>query len=501
MDIKLENIYKSFGNNEVLKGVDLSLKEGEIHALVGENGAGKSTLMNILTGILPMDSGQIYVDGKKMDIESTKDAKDLGISFIHQELVDYPDLTVVENLFMNNEIRKGIFLDNEKMYSQSKKIFDELDINIDPNELVRNLSIGQRQMMEIAKANMDEINVLILDEPTTALTNVEIDKLFKLIKTLKDRNVSMVYISHRMEEIFALTDRITVMRDGKSVATLDTDKTNEAELVKHMVGRDIGDFYPDIDNKPGDIKLEIKNLSKEGYFKDINLNVRAGEVVGIGGLMGAGRSEIFRSVFGIDEKDSGEIYIDNKKVEINSPADAIDNNIAFLTENRKEEGLVLDETIRENISLTNLDKISSNSFIDHDKEKEFSNKFKENLNIKCTGVEDFLQDLSGGNQQKVVMAKWFGTVPEILILDEPTKGVDVGAKREIYELINDMVKKGVSVILISSDLPELLSLSNRIYVIYEGNLQGQITKEDKSQENVMTLATGGKLWKRLIKNQ
>lgn len=493
MQVTLKDIYKSFGNNEVLKGVDLELKEGEIHALVGENGAGKSTLMNIFTGLLEKDSGEIYIDGKKREIRSTEDAKELGISFIHQELVDFTELTVMENLFMNNEIKKGIFLDYDKMEKKSKKIFDELDIHINPRELVKNLSIGERQMMEIAKANMNEINVLILDEPTTALTNNEIDKLFRLIKKLKDKKVSMIYISHRMEEIFALTDRVTVMRDGKSVAVLNTDDTNEAELVKHMVGRNIGDFYPDINFKPGEKRLELRNFTRDGFFEDINLEVNSGEVVGIGGLMGAGRSEIFRSVFGLDKKDSGEIYIEDKLVNINNPSDAIKNNIAFLTENRKEEGLVLGESIRENISLTNLNKICSGLFIDKNKEQKFSENYKESLNIKCTGIEDILEDLSGGNQQKVVMAKWFGIGPKILILDEPTKGVDVGAKREIYDLIKKLVENGVSVVLISSDLPELLSLSNRIYVIYEGKLQGEIKNENKSQENVMTLATGGKL--------
>lgn len=493
MQVTLKDIYKSFGNNEVLKGVDLEIKEGEIHALVGENGAGKSTLMNIFTGLLEKDSGEIYINGEKREIRSTEDAKQLGISFIHQELVDFTELTVMENLFMNNEIKKGIFLDYDKMEKRSKKIFDELDIDINPREIVKNLSIGQRQMMEIAKANMNEINVLILDEPTTALTNNEIDKLFRLIKKLRDKKVSMIYISHRMEEIFALTNRVTVMRDGKSVAVLETNETNESELVSHMVGRNIGDFYPDIDFKPGEKRLELRNFTRKGFFEDINLEVNSGEVVGIGGLMGAGRSEIFRSVFGLDKKDSGDIYLENELVNINSPSDAIKHNIAFLTENRKEEGLVLGESIRENISLTNLDKISSGLFIDKNREKKFSQNYQESLNIKCNGIEDVLEDLSGGNQQKVVMAKWFGIEPKILILDEPTKGVDVGAKREIYDLIKNLVEKGVSVVLISSDLPELLSLSNRIYVIYEGKLQGEIKREDKSQENVMTLATGGKL--------
>ncbi|WP_243344215.1 sugar ABC transporter ATP-binding protein [Anaerococcus sp. AGMB09787] len=493
MRVELKDIYKSFGNNDVLRGVDFDIREGEIHALVGENGAGKSTLMNIFTGLLPKDSGEIYIDGRKTDIDSTEAASDLGIRFIHQELVDYPQLTVVENLFMNKELKKGFFLDYKKMEEEAREIFRELDLNIGPNDLVKDLSIGQRQMLEIAKANMGKINILILDEPTTALTNVEIDKLFKLIKKLKDKNVSMIYISHRMEEIFALTDRVSVMRDGKSVGVFNTSETNESELVKHMVGRSIGDFYPTIKSNPGKIRLEIKNFTRTGYFEDINLNVRANEVIGIGGLMGAGRSEIFRSVFGIDEKDSGEIFLDGEKIDIKSPSDAMKNNIAFLTENRKEEGLILNETIRENISLTNIDEIKKGILLDLDKEKSIAENYKSGLKIKCEGVEDKIEDLSGGNQQKVVLAKWLGINPKVLILDEPTKGVDVGAKREIYDLINKLVENGQSVILISSDLPELLSLSDRIYVIYEGKLQGEIGKNEKSQERVMTLATGGKI--------
>ena len=495
MNLLMKDIHKSFGKNEVLKGVDFNLSNGEIHALVGENGAGKSTLMNILGGILEMDDGQILVEKKVTDIKTSDDAKNIGIGFIHQELVDWPELTVVENLFMNNEIKNGFRLDNKTMRKKAIEIFERLNIDISPNSLVKDLSVGKRQMLEIAKASMNDINILILDEPTTALTNNEIDKLFSLIKVLKDKGVSMIYITHRMEEIFSLTDRITVMRDGKSVGEFETDATNEREIVEHMVGRDIGDFYPEMTRNIKEEKFAIKNFSREGFFENISINVKSGEIVGIAGLMGAGRSEIFRSVFGIDPKDSGEIFINGSKVEINSPIDAINKKIAFVTENRKEEGLVLDESIRENISLTNFDRMVKSGVINKKKERDFAENFRKSLNIKSTGIEDKLMDLSGGNQQKVVMAKWFGIVPEILILDEPTKGVDVGAKREIYTLINKMTEENVAVILVSSDLPELLSLSDRIYAIYEGKLMGEIDRSLANQEKVMTLATGGKLWK------
>lgn len=500
MIVEMKDIYKSFGKNDVLRGVDFKLGENEIHALVGENGAGKSTLMNILSGVLGKDKGKILIDGKGIDITDTNIAKDLGISFIHQELSDWPELTVMENIFMNNEIRKGAFLDMKAMREKTVDLLKRFDLNISPDEKVANLSVGQRQMMEIAKANLKKVNVLILDEPTSALTNNEIDKLFMLMEKLRDEGVSMIYISHRMEEIFALTQKITIMRDGKSVAVLDTDKTGEAEVVSHMVGRDIGDFYPEMDAEITDVKIELKNFSRPPFFKDINIYAKKGEVLGISGLMGAGRTEIMRALFGLDPKDSGEVFIDGKKVEINKPIDAIRNKIGFVTENRQEEGLVLDESIRENISLLNFGKFTPGLFINNDKEKNLSNKLVGDFRVKTTSSEAKVQDLSGGNQQKVVFAKWYAIDPEILILDEPTKGVDVGAKREIYDLINDLTHQGVSVILISSDLPELLSLSDRIYVIHEGKVQGELNRNEADQQKVMTLATGGKLWAVLKRN-
>lgn len=493
MKIEMKDIYKSFGKNDVLKGVDFTLNDGEIHALVGENGAGKSTLMNILSGVLSKDKGEILIDGKEVDISDTNVAKKYGISFIHQELSDWPELTVMDNIFMNNEIKNGIFLDKAKMRKKCIELLERFDLDINPKTKVSELSVGQRQMMEIAKANLNKVNVLILDEPTSALTNNEIDKLFKLIKRLRDKNVSMIYISHRMEEIFSLTNKITVMRDGKSVSVMDTNNTDEREVVSYMVGRDIGDFYPEMDAEISDVKIELKNFNREGFFKDINIKAKKGEVLGISGLMGAGRTEIMRSVFGLDPKDSGEVFIDGKKIEIKNPADAIKNKIGFVTENRQEEGLILDESIRENISLLNFDKFSKNSFIDKAKEKNLSDNLVDSFKVKTQSSESKISDLSGGNQQKVVFAKWYAIGPEILILDEPTKGVDVGAKREIYDLIKDLTNKGVSIILISSDLPELISLSNRIYVIHEGKIQEELLKKDASQEKIMTLATGGRL--------
>lgn len=493
MIIEMKDIYKSFGKNDVLKGVDFNLGQGEIHALVGENGAGKSTLMNILSGVLNKDSGKILIDGKEVDIIDTNVAKEYGISFIHQELSDWPELSVMDNIFMNNELGKGLFLDKKTMREKCVDLLDRFDLNINPDTKVSNLSVGQRQMMEIAKANLNKVKVLILDEPTSALTNNEIEKLFQLINKLRDEDVSMIYISHRMEEIFALTDKITVMRDGKSVAVMNTSETSEKEVVSHMVGRDIGDFYPEMDAEVSDVKIELKNFSREGYFEDINIAAKKGEVLGISGLMGAGRTEIMRAVYGLDPKDSGEIYIDGKKVEITKPIEAINNKIGFVTENRQEEGLVLDESIRENVSLLNFNKFKNKLFLDKKREKDLSNSLVDSFRVKTQSTESKVRDLSGGNQQKVVFAKWYAIGPEILILDEPTKGVDVGAKREIYDLIKQLTHKGVCIILISSDLPELLSLSDRIYVIHEGKVNGELLREEADQEKVMTLATGGNL--------
>lgn len=416
MKIEMKDIYKSFGKNDVLKGVNFTLNDGEIHALVGENGAGKSTLMNILSGVLSKDKGEILIDGKEVDISDTNVAKKYGISFIHQELSDWPELTVMDNIFMNNEIKNGIFLDKAKMRKKCIELLERFDLDINPKTKVSELSVGQRQMMEIAKANLNKVNVLILDEPTSALTNNEIDKLFKLIKRLRDKNVSMIYISHRMEEIFSLTNKITVMRDGKSVSVMDTNKTDEREVVSYMVGRDIGDFYPEMDAEISDVKIELKNFNREGFFKDINIKAKKGEVLGISGLMGAGRTEIMRSVFGLDPKDSGEVFIDGKKIEIKNPADAIKNKIGFVTENRQEEGLILDESIRENISLLNFDKFSKNSFIDKAKEKNLSDNLVDSFKVKTQSSESKISDLSRGNQQKVVFAKWYAIGPEILIL-------------------------------------------------------------------------------------
>lgn len=492
MQVSMQGIKKSFGNNHVLNGVNFSIEAGEVHALMGENGAGKSTLMNILTGIHKADAGEIQVDNKVVKYDDPSDAEGNGISFIHQEMNVWPDMTVVENLFMGREITNKVgFLNTKEMKEQAKKVFEDLNVKINLDSVVGTLSVGQQQMIEIAKSLLSDAEVIIMDEPTAALTEREISTLFKIIRTLTAKGVAIIYISHRMEEIFQLSDRITVMRDGISIGTKSTNETNNDEIVKMMVGRDLEDYYPEKGDTVREVLFEARNLSKENEFEDISFNVRSGEIVGFSGLMGAGRTEIMRSIFGIDRLDSGEIFLEDRQLKINSPADAIKSGIGFLTENRKDEGLILDESIRENISLPSIDGFNKHFIVDRKAENEFTDMLGKRLGVRASNFENPVSSLSGGNQQKAVLAKWVGIGSKVLILDEPTRGVDVGAKREIYQLMNELAERGAAIIMVSSDLPEILGISDRVIVIHEGHIAGELSKEEATEESIMTLATGG----------
>ena len=495
MKIEMKNINKSFSKNQVLNDASFYLESGEVHALMGENGAGKSTLMKILTGVYSKDSGEINVDGNKVEYKHPTEAEKAGIVFIHQELNVVPDLTVLENLFLGKEHKNKFGILNEKLMKfEAEEIFKVLGVKIDLKEPIGKLSIGKQQMVEIAKALMANAKVLIMDEPTAALTPRECNILFKVVRSLKEKGVSIVYISHRMEEIFELCDRITILRDGKYIGTEIIKETTMDNIIKMMIGRELTEKYPKIENKLGDIVLEVENLTKKGMFKNISFKVRAGEILGISGLMGAGRSEIMNAIFGNIKIDSGKIKINGEEVKIKSPIDAINLGIGFVTEDRKNEGLILDYSIRENISLANFNLISNKTGIINNKtEKEIAKKDIEKFKIKCSGMEQICGGLSGGNQQKVVFAKWTDINPKILILDEPTRGVDVGAKKEIYMIINELILNGVSVVLVSSELPEVLGLSDRVLVINEGEVSGILEKDKISQENVMKLAVGGSL--------
>lgn len=494
MQIEMKGISKAFGKNEVLKNVNFSVKGGQVHALMGENGAGKSTLMNILTGLLSADGGQIIVDGKEVKYQDALDAEHHGISFIHQEMNNFAEMTVLENMFLNKEIHtKTGLLDNKAMRTEAQAVLKRLDANVPLDAKIGTLSVGTQQMIEIAKSLMNDTQILIMDEPSAALTEKEIDRMFEIVKSLQQQGVGVIYISHRMQEIFQITDEITVMRDGLTVGNYQTEDTNVQQIVKDMVGRELDDFYPERNPQFGETRLQVKDLTQKGVFQNVSFEVKAGEILAFSGLMGAGRTEIMRSLFGIDPHESGEVLVNGERVKISSPSDGIKNGIGFLTENRKEEGLILDASIANNIDLPSIDGFVKHGLIDQKADDDFVDMLIKRLTVKTTSRNTLASDLSGGNQQKVVLAKWVGSGSQVLILDEPTRGVDVGAKREIYDLMNELTNRGVAIIMISSDLQEVIGFSDRIAVVYEGTLTGEIPTKDATQEKVMTLATGGKL--------
>lgn len=488
----MNGIHKAFGTNRVLSGVDFELLEGEIHALMGENGAGKSTLMNILTGLHSKDKGIIFIDGKEVNFASPSEAEHYGIAFIHQELNIWPDLSVLENLFLGKEIttRWG-FLNSRSMKALANEQMRKLSLSLPLDQSAGACSVGQQQMIEIAKALMTDAKVIIMDEPTAALTEREIRKLFEVILALKKEGVSIVYISHRMEEIFEICDRITIMRDGITVDTQKVSLTDFDDVVKKMVGRELTDRFPPRNTSPGEIILQVKDASQRGVFHQISFSVCAGEILGISGLMGSGRTEMMRAIYGLDPLDEGEVHLNGAKVLIRHPYEAVKLGIGFITEDRKDEGLLLDFSVRENMVLPSLFSFEERGLINERKEKDYVDLLISRLAIKTESAETQVRNLSGGNQQKVVIAKWVGISPKVLILDEPTRGVDVGAKREIYQLMNELTEKGVAIIMVSSELPEVIGMSDRILVVHEGRIAGEVAGHEATQERIMTYATGG----------
>ena len=494
MNIEMRGIDKSFGSNQVLKNAGFVLKDGEVHALMGENGAGKSTLMKILTGVYTRDAGTVLVDGQEVVYKNPQEAEKAGIVFIYQELNVLFDLTVEENLFMGKEITKGFGIcDKKAMRAKAQEVMDKMGVNIPVNAVMSDLSVGQQQMVEICKALMADAKVIIMDEPTAALTASETRGLFEVINALRKKGVSIVYISHRMEEIFELCDRITVLRDGQYVGTENIADIDLDHVVQMMIGRTIGERFPKRESHIGAEVLRVEGLTSGKLFKDVHLDVKAGEVLGVSGLMGAGRTEIMQALFGNIPLDAGKIYIDGKEVTIKNPRQAIANGIGFITEDRKVEGLLLEKSIAENIHIANLGKVSNGFVLNKDKQMALVKKGIEEFKVRCFGPEHECGNLSGGNQQKIVLAKWVYTDPKILILDEPTRGVDIGAKKEIYNIINQMAADGVAVIMVSSELPEVLGMSDRIAVVHEGKITGILNAADADQAKVMTLATGGSL--------
>lgn len=492
MELTMTGICKSFEDVQVLRDVSLSVGAGEIHALVGENGAGKSTLMKILTGVYTRDAGTITIDGQLADIRKIRDSEHLGIAIIHQELNMLPDMTLTDNLFLGHEQRNAVgMLDLKAMKLQAAEALGRLGLDIDPGVRARELTVGQLQLVEIARALMRNARLIIMDEPTSALTDREIDRLFEAIRDLRNQGVSFVYISHRMEELFSLCDRVTVMRDGLTVGDRNMADTSFDELVTLMVGRDIGHRFPPRTGKPGQVIFRAAGLSQTGRFKNVSFELRQGEVLGFAGLMGSGRTEIMHALFGSTPLTEGTLWLDGREVTISSPRAAMALGLAFVTEDRKTEGLFLDFSVAYNMASANFKALSSRGVVDRAKSRAYVEENITRFRVKTASPELAIRHLSGGNQQKVILAKWLGRNPKVLILDEPTRGVDVGAKREIYEMIDELAVQGMAIILVSSELPEILGLCDRTVVMHEGELTGILDRDEFSQEKIMSLAAGG----------
>ncbi len=488
--VSMQGIQKYFPGVHALNNCSFELFKGEVHALVGENGAGKSTMMKVLTGLYQKDGGTIKYKGNVVDIRNPKHAQDMGIGIIHQELNMLPHLTVAENIFIGREHKIGPFIDIKKTNNEARKLLESLNININPETRIQDITVAKQQMVEIAKALSFKSEVLIMDEPTAALTDSEIESLFRFITQLKAQGVGIVYISHRLEELKKITDRITTMRDGQYISTVKTADVSIPQIIQMMVGRVIYEEPKTHSMVPVDspVSLEVKNLNSK-QVKDVSFQLKKGEILGIAGLMGAGRTETARLIFGADPMTSGEIYINGQKVEIKSPYDAVNHGIGYLSEDRKRFGLALGLSVSNNSVLSSLEKFSSLSVVDDKKVNSVTNEYVKKINIKTPSTTQLVKNLSGGNQQKVVLAKWLIKNCGILIFDEPTRGIDVGAKSEIYKLMNDLVHEGKSIIMISSEMPELLRMSDRVAVMCEGRLTGTLDIGEATQERIMTLAT------------
>ena len=489
--LTMKGIDKSYPGVHALDHVDLEVRKGEVHALMGENGAGKSTLMKVLTGIYHKDAGTITYEGKEVEFTNPREAQDAGIVIVHQELNMMGHLTVAQNIFIGREYMNGKLIDDKKMNEEAKKLFDQLGINIDPKETMSRLTVGKQQMCEIAKAISHDAKVIIFDEPSAALTEAEIEELFKIIRDLRDKQMGIVYISHRMDEIKVITDRVTVMRDGGYVGTLITKDSTKDDIINMMVGRVI---YEDPKTESqvapdAPVVLKVEHLNAGRMVKDVSFELHKGEILGFSGLMGAGRTETARALFGADPKDSGDIYVNGQKVDIKTPQDAVKCGIGYLSEDRKRFGIVVDKTVAENSTMATMENFMKGIFIDKKKEKDVAQEYVEALKTKTPSVDQLVVNLSGGNQQKVVIAKWLVRNCDILIFDEPTRGIDVGAKSEIYHLMNELVAEGKSIIMISSEMTEILRMSDRIVVMCEGRKTGELGIEEATQERIMHAAT------------
>lgn len=498
--LEMRSITKEFPGVKALDGVTFDLLAGEFHSLVGENGAGKSTLMKVLSGVYPHGTygGEIAIDGAVKQFASVRDAENAGIAIIFQELSLVKELTVGENIFLGKEPSRFGIINWSELYQRAAKLLKDLNLPLNPRTPVGNLGIGQQQLVEIAKALSQNAKILVLDEPTAALTETEVETLFGILRDLRKRGVGMIYISHKLDEVFAMSDRVTVLRDGRTVGTHNAADLTREKVIALMVGREVGDIFPQSAHNFGETVLEIKNLNafdpdvpEKKLVKDVSFTVRKGEVLGISGLMGAGRSELLMAIFGAWRgKSSGEVRVEGNPVNVSCPADAIKNGIGFVTEDRKRFGLVLDQTILNNMTLAGLKRISGKFITDRARETIAARAAMQSLHVKANSPLTVAGTLSGGNQQKVVLGKWLLTNPKVLFLDEPTRGIDVGAKQEIYAEINKLAKEGLAIVMVSSELPEVLGLSDRVLVLHEGRVTGEFTRTEATPEKVMTAATG-----------
>lgn len=488
--LEMKHVSKRFDMTQALDDVSLTLYPGEIHALLGENGAGKSTLIKVMTGIYQADQGEILLNGRSVTIQNALDAQTHGIAAIQQEPMIFPDLNVAENIFISHRDR-GKVIRWRQMYKEAEAILAKLGIRLDVRSSARGLTLAAQQAVEIAKAISLDVRVLIMDEPTASLSAHEVEQLFKLVQSLRSRGVAILFISHRLEEVFAISDRITILRDGKFISSAPREEVTPDSAIRDMVGREMGEFFAKSETKHGDVFLEVRNLGKENAFSNINFDVRAGEVLGFAGLVGSRRTDVGLALFGVEPADTGEILIENQPVSIRDTQHALKRGIAYVTEDRRQLGLTMSMSIATNITLPTLKKYTTTlGLIRRGQEKKTAERFKDRLSIRTPSVQLEAGKLSGGNQQKVVLSKWLNTQPRLLILDEPTRGIDVGAKEEVHQMINELAQEGIAIIMISSDLPEVLAMSDRILVMREGQQMAIFDRQEATQENVMTAAMG-----------
>ncbi|BAK81823.1 sugar ABC transporter ATP-binding protein [Candidatus Arthromitus sp. SFB-rat-Yit] len=491
--LKMEGVSKIFPQVKALDNINITAYKGEVTALMGENGAGKSTLMKILSGVYQKDEGKIFIEGEEVQIKNIKSAEEHGVTIIHQEMSLINNLTIAENIFLGNEkFNKYSRNINKKLLKERSTLFlNQIGCNLHPDRLISSITVGEKQMVEISKALTKNARIIIMDEPTTALTKVETENLFKVIENLKKKGIAIIYISHRMEEIFSICDRVEVLRDGKYVGNAMIKDIDNNKLISMMVGRTIEDQFPYRETKKGNVLLEVSNLTSKSGVNNVSFNVKEGEIVGIAGLMGAGRTELAKTIFGYYKKENGTIKLKNKEINIKNIQQAINNGICYLSEDRKKEGCVLGLSVGDNMILSNLSKYENTlKIINKTRAKKDIDFYIKKLNIKTPNKDQLIKNLSGGNQQKVILAKWLLLSPDILIIDEPTRGIDVGAKREIYELLNELKESGKAIIMISSDLPEVLGISDRILVMSEGKITGELSRKEATQEKIMKLSVG-----------